>query len=108
MQGMSSGNIYSGYNSSSGPTYSWEWRIDPTYTVAEVVPYQISGGGLHRVGIAGYRRRPTPGGAEEAVNFGSWPNWPGILYIDSCSAVTFASAVGASQELRAACNLMFW
>lgn len=108
MQGMSSSTMYSGYNSGSGVTYTWEWQIDPVFTVAEVVPYQISGGGLHRVGIAGFRRRPNPNGAEQVTNFGAWPNWKGIAYIDDCSAVTFGSAVGASQEVRTVCSLMFW
>jgi hypothetical protein len=108
MLGMSSGDMYSGYNSSNGITYTWEWRIDPTFTVAEVVPYQISGGGLHRIGIVGYRRRPSPDGAEEVVSFGTWPSWLGIVYVDKCSAITFGSVVGASQQQRAVCSLMFW
>lgn len=108
MQGMTSSQMYSGYNSSTGVTYTWEWKIDPTFTVADVTPFEIDGGGLHRIGIAGFRRRPNPNGAEEVTNFGAWPNWPGIVYVDKCSAITFACAVGASQETRAVCNLMFW
>lgn len=108
MLGMTSGSMYSGYNSGSGVTYTWEWRIDPIFTVAEVVPYEIDGGGLHKVGIAGFRRRPNPNGAEEVKDFGSWPNWPGIVYVDKCSAITFGSVVGARQEVRAVCSLMFW
>jgi hypothetical protein len=108
MKGMSSYWVYSGYNSGSGVTYTYQVNFSPRYTVAQTSIFYVSGGGLHKVGIAGYRHRPTPDGPEQSVNFGTWPGWPGYVYQDRMTSVTFGTAVGAKQECTMIGNLFFW
>jgi hypothetical protein len=108
MNGMSSVWIYSGYNSGSGITYTHEWNFAPSFTVAYPVIYGVSGGGLHHSGIAAYRHRPKPNGAEETVNLGAWPSWAAYIYVNQLTSVTFGVAVGAKQELYVHGNISFW
>jgi hypothetical protein len=108
MKGMSSIWIYSGYNSKVGVTYTTEVNFSPRYTVAQASIFEVSGGGLHKTGVAGYRYRPTPDGPEQSVNFGSWPAWRGYVYRDRMTSVTFGTAVGARQSCRVIGNMFFW
>jgi hypothetical protein len=107
MNGMTSISIYSGYNSGSGFSYSHEWNFAPAFTAAFASLYYVSGGGLHYAGIAGYRHRPDPNGPEQTVNFSESP-WPAFIYVDQLTSVTFATGVGASQELYMHGNISFW
>lgn len=107
MQGMTSSWIYSGYNSQQGSTFTHEWIFSPRYIVAQCSIYYCSGGGLHMVGVAGYRYRAQDG-SDQPVSFGDWPSWPSNIYVDQCTSVTFGTAVGAQQELTALLNFFFW
>lgn len=108
MNGMSTVWVYSGYNSNNGISFTYEVNIPPTYTVAQASTFYVTGGGLHKVGIAGYRYRPTSDGPEQTVNLGNWPQWAGYVYVDRMTSVTFATAVGAKQECTMHGNLFFW
>lgn len=109
MQGMASHEYDSGWGP-NGRVGTWEWLIDPAFVVAQVVPFYISGGGLHAVGIAGWRQRPDPRGAEVVVDRTAqkfW--WIGTEYIPDCSAVTFGIVVGNNnQHMKSVLNLLWW
>lgn len=109
MKAMSTTELYSGYNSDDGFTYSHEWNISPAFTVAQATFTGVDGGGLHHVGIMAYRFRPDPSGPEIPVNFGDdFHAWPGCVYVHNLSSVTFTVAVGAEQEVYIIENLFFW
>ena len=108
MNGMTSAEAYSGYNSGQGVNYSFEMNIPPTFTVAQASLYYVAGGGLHKTGIVGFRHRPTANGSELSVNYGAWPSWPGSVYVDRMTSVTFGTAVGAEQDFTMVANLFFW
>lgn len=71
MKGMTGGGLYSGYNSDNGLSFTREFNFAPSFTVGQASFYGISGGGLHHTGIAAYRFRPNPNGAEQTVNLGN-------------------------------------
>ena len=107
MQGMASVEYDSGFGP-NGTKGTWEWLIDPAFIVAQVVPFYLHGHG--QVGIAGYRQRPDPRGAEVVVDRSRWLfNWPGTEYIDNCSSVTFGIGAGNNnQHIKAVLNLLYW
>jgi hypothetical protein len=107
MQGMFSNWIYSGYNSDSGSTFTHEWNFPPMYIVAQCSIHYCSGGGLHQVGIFGYRYLAQDG-SDQPVWFGDWPSWPSDIYVDQCTSVTFGTAVGAAQEVTGLLNFFVW
>lgn len=108
MNGMTSAWVYSGYNSDHGVSFSYEVNFPPTFTVAQATLSYVTGGGLHKVGIVGFRHRPTADGPEQSVNHGDWPTWPEFVYVDRMTSVTFGTTVGAQQECTMIGNLFFW
>jgi hypothetical protein len=111
MKSMSSGSAYSGYNSDNGVDYTSEWDFAPSYTVAQVSLYGLSGGGLHHAGVISYRYRPDPNGQDIIVGIGdpnNWGSWAPYIYVDQCTGVTFGAAGGAEQDLYVLVNLFFW
>jgi hypothetical protein len=97
-----------GYGADTGFTGSITVNIAPAYISAQVGYAMVSGGGLHAVGVKGYRYRPTPDGPEKVVDFGSWPSWPHTIGADRVTSVTFGIALGAHQEAHCYCNLFWW
>jgi hypothetical protein len=108
MKGMLTREFYSGYNSDDGISFTFEVNFPPSFGVAQASFYYVTGGGLHKAGIVGYRHRPENNGAEQTVNFGDWPTWPGCIYVDKLTSVTFGTAVGAEQECSTLANVFFW
>jgi len=107
MEGMISHWIDSGW-SDEGATFTHEVNFEPSFAVAQAYIRYFTGGGLHGTGIVGFRHRPTPGGAEESVNFGGWP-WEPFVYVDRCTSVTFGTVVGGNrQHCLVFSNIFFW
>jgi hypothetical protein len=112
MNGMASALWESGW-SDDGFDGTWEWLIDPAYIVAQSNPYYCSGDGIWATGITGWRQRPDPNGPETVTDLSKGKfsefQWPGCVYIDHCSSVTFGILVGGDdQQLKTVLNLYFW
>ncbi len=91
----------------------WTKTIDfaPGRVSAEVALIEVDGDGLHRVGIAGYRYRPSLEGAEKVVHFGSdWSGWKSFVeVVDNMTAITWGIVVGGGEQaLRARLDLSWW
>ena len=108
MNSMTSGYLYSGYNSDHGLSYTYEVNFGPAYTVGQASFHGVDGDGLHHTGVAAYRFRPDPNGPEQTVNLGAWKSWAPYIYVNQASSVTFGIAVGAKQEAYVLFNLFFW
>jgi hypothetical protein len=92
-----------------GYSYTVTVNFNPGAVHAQVGFTEVDGGGLHRVGIKGYRYRPDPNGAEKVVDFGDWPSWKSIVgVVDQMSSVTWGMAVGADQEARGRLDIYWW
>ena len=81
-------------------------NIPPADVGAAVAFRGVSGGGLHHTGIQRYRKR-LPSGADETIDFGTWPRWPPAVF-DRMSSVTFALALGANQEAYVLARMDYW
>lgn len=97
-----------GYGGDSGFSGSITINMAPAYIGAQVGYYQVSGGGLHAIGIKRYRHRPKVDGAEKQVDFGPWPGWPSTIGGPRISSVTFGIALGDDQEAWCYGNLWWW
>jgi hypothetical protein len=73
-----------------------EVNIPPASVYVTTSLFGHSGGGTSYAGIQQYRRR-LDSGADQDIDFGSWPSWPPSIF-DHISSVTFALAEGSDQQ----------
>jgi hypothetical protein len=89
--------------------YTFDVYCGRSPTMAEASLNMVLDDGYHAVGITQYRTRNTPVSEEQTVDFGPlyW-NWPGKVYNQTMTQVTFACGTGPSTQLTGHFQVTFY
>ncbi len=89
-------------------TRTHEYNFAPSEIVAQASLNGVVDPGRAATGIAGYRYRPHPDGAEMEVKFPAYDWWPSTVHHTRMSSVTFGYSIYDSSLFQTLWNVFFW
>ncbi|HEY9154209.1 MAG TPA: hypothetical protein VIM69_03700 [Opitutaceae bacterium] len=88
-------------------TRTHEYNFAPADVLAQTSLSVVIGGESCSTGIARYRYRPHPSGAEKEVKYINFSFWEDAIHDDHLTSVTFGYSVWGDSAIQTLWNLFF-